>query len=164
MLNVPLLRAKAEPEPAAVAIPASELEAITGGGLAVLRELPGICEHAKKRLRQSDRPIVQADLDELLHMLAEAKERIDAEMAEIRRKPAQANDPPTEAIWDKAGWDRLIQPTIQAAESPQAIIDLTIRAATNGAKSAELLYKLVVAEMDFAVARSYVVLNTDLRQ
>jgi len=87
MLNVPLLRAKAEPEPAAVAIPASELEAITGGGLAVLRELPGICEHAKKRLRQSDRPIVQADLDELLHMLAEAKERIDAEMAEISASP-----------------------------------------------------------------------------
>jgi hypothetical protein len=74
------LRPKAEPEPAAVAIPAIELEAIVGGGLALLRELPGICEHAKKRLRQSDRPIMQGVLEELLRMLAHAKERSDAEM------------------------------------------------------------------------------------
>jgi hypothetical protein len=56
----------------------------------------------------------------------------------------------------------MVAPTIQMANSPQAIIELTLTAADNGAKSAELLYKLMVAEIDVALARFYVSLNANL--
>jgi phosphotransacetylase len=126
--------------------------------MAAMRELPDIAMHAKSRLYERDRPIVQADLEELLRMLAEAKQRIDAEMQSDIAKSANTDD--TE--WDKAGYNVLVAPTIQMANSPQAIIDLTLAAANNGAKSAKLLYELMVAEMDVAVARFYVTLNTGL--
>ena len=51
-----------------------------GGAMAAMRELPDLARHAKSRLRERDRPIAQADLEELLRMLADAKQRIDAEM------------------------------------------------------------------------------------
>ena len=48
------------------------------------------------------------------------------------------------------------------ANSPQAIIDLTLAAADNGAKRPKLLYELMVAEIDVAVARYCVTMNTGL--
>jgi hypothetical protein len=129
-----------------------------GGAMAAMRELPDLATHAKSRLREHDQPIVQTDLEELLRMLADAKQRIDAEMESDVTKSTDTGD--TE--WDKAGYNVLVAPTIQMANSPQAIIDLTLAAADNGAKSAKLLYELIVAEMDVAVARFYVTLNTGL--
>src|SRR5215216_402236 len=62
--------------------------------------------------------------------------------------------------WEDAAYNAVVLPTIQMANSPQAIIDLTLAAAHNGAKSAKLQYDLMVAEMDVAVARYYVTMNT----
>jgi hypothetical protein len=46
------------------------------------------------------------------------------------------------------------------AKSPQAIVDLTLAASNNGAKNMKLLYELVVAEMDLAVARFNVIVGS----
>src|SRR5262249_38640637 len=105
-----------------------------------------------------DRPIEQFDLEDLLGMLAEVKERIDAEMASDIAKSTLTGD--TE--WDQTSYDVLVVPTIQMASSPQAIIDIALSAADNGAKSPKLLYELIVAEMDVAVARYYVTMNTGI--
>ena len=48
------------------------------------------------------------------------------------------------------------------ANSPQAIVDLTLAAENNGARDMKLLYELTVAEMDVAVARFNVTLNSGL--
>ena len=45
------------------------------------------------------------------------------------------------------------------ANSPQAIVDLTLAAENNGARDMKLLYELTVAEMDVAVARFNVTLS-----
>ena len=49
------------------------------------------------------------------------------------------------------------------ANSHEAIINIALAAAENGAKSAQLLHELMLAEMDVAVARFYVTLNTGLK-
>jgi hypothetical protein len=153
------LRRKAEPKaPEVVRIPRKRFDALMGGAMAAMREFADLTAYAKSRLREHDRSIAQADLEELLRMLADAKQRIDAEIDSGIAKPIDTSD--TE--WDKAGYNVLVAPTIQMANSPQAIIDLVLAAADNGAKSAKLLYELMVAEMDVAVARFYVTLNTGL--
>lgn len=120
------------PEP--IRIPRKQFDAAMGGAMAAMREFPDLARHAKSRLRDHDRPIVQADLEEILRMLADAKRRIDAEMRSDIAKSTDTGD----AEWDKAGYNVLVAPTIQMANSPQAIIDLTLAAAENGAKSAKL--------------------------
>jgi hypothetical protein len=144
--------------PEVVRIPRRQFDAIVGAAMDASRELRDCAKHAKARLREHDRLIVQADLEELLRMLADAAQRIDAAMESDIASPIDVGD--TE--WDKAHYDVLVVPTIQMAKSPQAIIDLAIAAANSGAKSAKLLYELMVAEMDVAVARFYVTLNTGL--
>jgi hypothetical protein len=57
-----------------------KFDPIMAGAMAALRELKDLSAHAKRRLREHDRLIVQADLEELLRMLADAKGRIDAEV------------------------------------------------------------------------------------
>jgi hypothetical protein len=153
------LRAKAVPKSSVIIrIPRKRFDALMGGAMAAMHELPDLSRHARSRLRMHGRTIDQSDLEELLRMLVQAKERIDAEMASDMAKSTETGD--TE--WDQAHYDVLVAPTMQMANSPQAIIDLALRATDNGAKSAKLLYELVVAEMDVAVARYYVTLNTGL--
>jgi hypothetical protein len=151
------LRPKAEPKaPQQLRVPHKQFDALVGGAMAAMSELEDIAAHAKSRLREHERPIVQADLEELLRMLADAKQRIDAEIDADVAKSTDSED--TE--WEDAAYNVVVVPTIQMANSPQAIIDLTLAAADNGAKSAKLLYDLMVAEMDVAVARYYVTMNT----
>jgi len=144
------------PEP--IRIPSKQFQAAAGGAMAAMRELPDLARHAKSRLSDHDRPIEQADLQDLLRMLADMKERIDTEMQSDIAKSTDTGD----NEWTRGGYDVLVAPTIQMANSPQAIIDLTLAAVENGAKSAKLLYELIVAEMDVAVARFYVTLNTGI--
>ncbi|WP_245339482.1 hypothetical protein [Rhizobium sp. CIAT894] len=91
-------------------------------------------------------------------MLSDAMRRIDSEMEDEIAKSDDQGD--TE--WNKDGYDLLVAPTFRMANSPQEIIDLTLRAADGGAKSARLVYQLVIAEMDVAVARYFVTLNTGI--
>jgi hypothetical protein len=56
------------------------LEISMRGAIATSRELQDVASHAKSRLQKHGDPIVRADLEELLSMLANAQQRIDAEM------------------------------------------------------------------------------------
>jgi len=125
------------------------------GALVTMRELRDIASHAKAWLHEQDRPIVQSDVDELLGMLADAQQRIDAEIDSIAAKFYNTFYGEFFALKDE-------HIKIEAANSlPQEIIDLAVAAANNGVKGPKL-YELIVAEIDVGVARFYVTLNTVL--
>ena len=147
---------KAEPKaPEAVRhIPRKQFDAVMGGAKAAMRELTEFAAQAKSRLRE-ERPIKQDDLLELLRKLVAVQERIDAEMESDVAKSADTGD--TE--WDRRGYNLFAVPTSRMANSPQAIVDGTLRASNDGAKDVKLLYELTVAEMDVAVARFNVTLS-----
>ncbi|HET7381626.1 MAG TPA: hypothetical protein VFJ59_03445 [Pseudolabrys sp.] len=153
---VNFLRRNAEPQaPETVRhIPRKQLEAIMEGAAVAMRELTEFAKRAKSRLGD-DRPIVQDDLLELLRMLRDAQKRIDAQIESDIGKSTDTSD--TE--WNKQFYNLYIAPVSQMADSPQAIVDFTLAASNNGAKDARLLYDLVVAEMDVAIARFNVTLS-----
>jgi hypothetical protein len=148
---------KAEPKaPETVRrIPRKQFDAVMGGAKAVMRELTEFAEQAKSRLRE-DRPIKQDDLLELVQKLVATQKRIDAEMEADVAKSADTGD--TE--WDRRSYNLFAVPTSRMANSPQAIVDLTLDAENNGAKDMKLLYELTVAEMEVRVARFNVTLNS----
>jgi hypothetical protein len=149
-------RRKAEPKaPQEVRrIPRKQFDAVMGGAKAAMRELTEFAEQAKSRLRE-DRPIKQDDLLELLRKLVAAQKRIDAEMESDVAKSTDTGD--TE--WDRRSYNLFAVPTSRMANSPQAIVDVTLKASNDGAKDVKLLYELTVAEMDVAVARFNVTLS-----
>jgi hypothetical protein len=151
-----IVNPKAEPQaPETVRrIPRKQFDAVMGGAKAVMRELTEFAEQAKSRLRE-DRPIKQDDLAELLRKLLAEQKRIDAEMESDVAKSADTAD--TE--WDRQSYNLFAVPTSRMANSPQAIVDLTLAAENNGARDMKLLYELTVAEMDVAVARFNVTLS-----
>jgi len=153
---VNFLRRNAEPQvPDTVRhIPRKQLEAIMEGAAVAMRELTEFAKRAKSRLGD-DHPIVQDDLLELLRMLRDAQKRIDAKIESDIGKSTDTSD--TE--WNKQFYNLYIAPVSQMADSPQAIVDFTLAASNNGAKDAKLLYDLVVAEMDVAIARFNVTLS-----
>lgn len=150
-----IVNPKAEPKaPETVRrIPRKQFDAVMGGAKAVMRELSEFAEQAK-RLRD-DRPIVPEDLLELLRKLIATQKRINAEMEADIAKSADTSD--TE--WDRRRYNLFAVPTSRMANSPQAIVDITLAASNNGAKDFKLLYELTVAEMDVAVARFNVTLS-----
>lgn len=143
-----------------VRIPRKDFNRFLGGALTAVQELEDISRHARHRLHMRERPIVQSDLEELIHMLGEAHKRIDAGMASDAAKVIEAAD--TELDWSAI--DVVFIPTIQMTKSPKVIVDLIVNAATNGAKSAKAVYELAAAEMDAVVARYYVTLNTGMNK
>ncbi|EJT04019.1 hypothetical protein [Rhizobium sp. CCGE 510] len=155
------LRRKAEPglSPKILRVPSKKFNAAVGAAMAANHELEAIARRAKSRMRDQKRPIEQGDLEEVLRMLSDAKQRIDSEVEDEIAKSDDQGD--TE--WNKDGYDLLVAPTFRMANSPQEIIDLTLKAVDGGAKSARLVYQLVIAEMDVAVARYYVTLNTGIQ-
>jgi hypothetical protein len=150
-----IVNPKAEPKaPETVRrIPRKQFDAVMGGAKAVMRELSEFAEQAK-RLRD-DRPIVPEDLLELLRKLIATQKRINAKMEADVAKSADTSD--TE--WDRRSYNLFAVPTSRMANSPQAIVDITLAASNNGAKDFKLLYELTVAEMDVAVARFNVTLS-----
>ncbi|MBB2832804.1 MULTISPECIES: hypothetical protein [Rhizobium] len=154
------LRRKAEPDPSPeiLRIPSKKFNAAMGAAMAANQELQDIARRAKSRMRDQKRPIEQGDLEEVLRMLSDAKRRIDSELEDEIAK----SDDQSDTEWNKDGYDRLVAPIFRMANSPQEIIDLTSRAAYGGAKSARLVYELIIAEMDVAVARFYVTLNAGI--
>jgi hypothetical protein len=147
-----IVNPKAEPKaPETVRrIPRKQFDAVMGGAKAVMRELSEFAEQAK-RLRD-DRPIVQDDLLELLQKLIATQKRINAEMEADVAKTSDTE-------WDRRSYNLFAVPTSRMANSPQAIVDITLAASNNGAKDFKLLYELTVAEMDVAVARFNVTLS-----
>lgn len=123
--------------------------------MAAMRELPNISRDAKARLQQADAPIVQDDLIQILQKLNETQRKINNEMDWTVTDSKEVGD----AEWDQAVYALLVAPSIAMSNSPKAIVDLTAAALGNGANKADLLYDLVVAEMDAAVARYYVAAN-----
>jgi hypothetical protein len=152
-----IVNPKAEPKvPETVRrIPRKQFDAVMSGAKAVMRELSEFADQARSRLRE-DRPIKQDDLLELLRKLVATQKRIDAEMEADVAKSADTAD--TE--WDRRSYNLFAVPTSRMANSPQAIVDLTLEASNNGAKDVKLLYELTVAEMDVRVARFKVTLNS----
>ena len=158
---VNFLRPKAESKTPETArhIPRNQLEAVMDGAVVAMRELTEFAKRAKSRLGD-DHPIVQDDLLELLRMLRDAQKRIDAQIESDIGKSTDTRD--TE--WNRQFYNVYIAPVSQMADSPQAIVDFTLAASNNGAKDAKLLYDLVVAEMDVAIARFNVTLSLITKQ
>jgi hypothetical protein len=101
------------------------------GAAAAMRELQDIASDAKARLQEQDRPIVQADVEELLHMLSDAQQRIDVEMDTSIAKSVDGG-----SIFSKSGRGLIGSRSElinigKASSLPQAIIDLTLAAANN---------------------------------
>jgi hypothetical protein len=73
----------------------------------------------------------------------------------------------TGSIWGgrcaQAGYGGIVVPTLGMANYPKAIVDSVLLAVNNGARSAELVYKLMIAEMDVAAARWNVMMNAGLQ-
>jgi hypothetical protein len=129
------------------------------GAFATMRELRDIISHAKARLYEQDRPIVEADVGELLRMLADAQQRIDAEMDSFiaKRDDGRHDDEFDGTI--PAAYDVHIK--VEKINSlPQEIIDLALVAQKNGVKGAKVLYELIVAEMDVGITRFYAAWNS----
>lgn len=145
-----------EPKAAEAArhIPRKELEAIMDGALAATRELMELAKTAKSRLG-NNRPSAQDDVLELLRMLRDAQTRINLRMEADLAKSTDTRD--TE--WNNEFYHLYIMPVSRMAGSPQAIVDRTLAASSNGAKNIKLLYDLVVAEIDVAIARFNVTLS-----
>ncbi len=135
-------------------IPRKELEATMDGALAATRELMELAKIARSRLGNNCAS-VQDDVLELLRMLSDAQTRINAQMEADIAKSTDTSD--TE--WNSRFYNLYIMPVSRMAGSPQAIVDLAFAASANGAKDMKLLYDLVVAEMDVAIARFNVTLS-----
>jgi hypothetical protein len=139
-----------------IRIPRKQFQAWTGGAMDAVRELREIAMYPKARVREPDQPIVQDDvIRKLVETQREINNKIEVEIA---------NSKDTENTeWDQTGYATFVAPTIQMANSPQAVVDLTVAAANSGARSAELVYDLMIAEMEAAVARYYVTMNAGLQ-
>jgi hypothetical protein len=156
------LRPKAEPKttPKLHHILHRQLHSVMAGAAAAMRELPELANQAKLRLRD-DRPIVRDDLLELLRNLIAAQKRIEAEMQSDSDKSGVGDTGDT--VWDNRRYQLFVVPVRAMANSPQAIADLTLAASNNGAKNIRLLYELLIAEMDVAVARFNVTVDLGVR-
>jgi hypothetical protein len=67
-------RGPAAPEP--IRVPRKEVMACVGGAGHAFSDLPDIARRAGARLQMSDKPITQADINELLRILAETQTTI----------------------------------------------------------------------------------------
>jgi hypothetical protein len=64
--------------------------------------------------------------------------------------------------WDRRSYNLFVVPISQMANAPRVIVESTLAASNNGVRDVKLLYDLVLAEMDVAVARFNVTLNSGL--
>jgi hypothetical protein len=136
-------------------IPRKELVTIMSGAMAAMGELMQLAKRAKS---QHDHPIVQDELLELLRTLAATQKQIDAQMDSDIAKSTDISD--TE--WDRRSYNLFVVPISQMANAPRVIVESTLAASNNGVRDVKLLYDLVLAEMDVAVARFNVTLNSGL--
>lgn len=141
-----------------ICVPRKQFSAWVAGAMAAMRELPDISRDAKARLQQTNVPIVQNDLEQILQKLNETQRKINNEMEWTMTNSKEVGD--TE--WDQEVYALLVAPSAAMSRSPKAIVDVALAAVSNGANSAKLLYDWVVAEMDAAVARHYVAMNMGL--
>jgi hypothetical protein len=141
------------PEP--IRVPRKEFHAWTNGAMKVSHQLPQLSTEAKARLQVADQPIVSADVEELLGKLTQMQRKINNE-AEWEINDSKDSET-TE--WDRAGHACFVVPTIQTVNAPKSICDSVLFMVNNGARRSDLIFKLIIAEMDAADARWDVVLN-----
>ena len=141
------------PEP--IRIPRKQFHAWANGAMKVLHELPPLSTGAKFRLQLTDQPIVSADVEDLVGKLAEMQRKInnEAEWEINDSKDGQITE------WDRTSHACFVVPTIQTVNAPKNICDSVLFMVNNGARRSDLILKLIIAEMDVAVARWYMVLN-----
>ena len=125
--------------------------------MTTLRELETFAQAARTTIRESD-AITEANVEKLRQDLMVIKDKVQAQMEAEMQKSADAE----ETRWDEEGYARGVAPSLEMVATPQAIVDLTKAAVDRGAKSAKLLYELMIAEIEVAVARWYVSANAML--
>jgi hypothetical protein len=152
------LRPKAEPKAPETLrrIPRKQLVAIMSGAKAAMGELTQLAKRAKSQ--RDDHAIVQDELLELLRTLASTQKQINAQMDSDIAKSTDISD--TE--WDRPSYNLFVVPISQMANAPRVIVDSTLAASNNGVRDVKLLFDLVLAEMDVAIARFNVTLNSGL--
>ena len=136
-------------------IPRKQLVAIMSGAMAAMSELMQLAKRAKSQ--RDDHPIVQDELLELLRTLASTQKQIDAQMDSDIAKSTDISD--TE--WDRPSYNLFVVPISQMANAPRVIVDSTLAVSNNGVRDVKF-FDLVLAEMDVAIARFNVTLNSGL--
>lgn len=137
-------------------IPRKQLVAIMSGAVAAMGELTQLAKRAKSQ--RDDHSIVQDELLELLRTLTATQKQIDAQMDSDIAKSTDTSD----AEWDRRSYNLFVVPISQMANAPRVIVESTLAASNNGVRDVKLLYDLVLAEMDVAVARFNVTLDSGL--
>ena len=151
------LRPKAEPKAPETLrrIPRKQLVAIMSGAKAAMGELTQLAKRAKSQ--RDDHAIVQDELLELLRTLASTQKQIDAQMDSDIAKSTDISD--TE--WDRPSYNLFVVPISQMANAPRVIVDSTLAVSNNGVRDVKF-FDPVLAEMDVAIARFNVTLNSGL--
>jgi hypothetical protein len=151
------LRPKAEPKAPETLrrIPRKQLVAIMSGAKAAMGELTQLAKRAKSQ--RDDHAIVQDELLELLRTLASTQKQIDAQMDSDIAKSTDISD--TE--WDRPSYNLFVVPISQMANALRVIVDSTLAVSNNGVRDVKF-FDLVLAEMDVAIARFNVTLNSGL--
>jgi hypothetical protein len=142
-----------------IRIPRKQFHAWANGAMLVMREFSDLSIEAKARLKRTDQPIESADVEELIGKLSQMQRKIDNQ---IEREISDSKDT-ADTEWDQAAHEISVVPTLQTANSSKTIVNSVLFAVNHGARKAELIYKLMIAEMDAAVARWYVAMNAGLQ-
>ena len=136
-------------------IPRKQLVAVMSGAKAAMGELTQLAKRAKSQ--RDDHAIVQDELLELLRTLASTQKQIDAQMDSDIAKSTDISD--TE--WDRPSYNLFVVPISQMANALRVIVDSTLAVSNNGVRDVKF-FDLVLAEMDVAIARFNVTLNSGL--
>jgi hypothetical protein len=140
-----------------IRIPTKEYAALVAGAVMTLQELETFAEAARRAIQAGD-AITQVTVEKLRQDLMDTKAKVQVQIEAEMGKSADAGD----TKWDEEGYARGVTPSLQMVATPQAIVDLTQAAIDRGTKSAKLLYELMIAEIEVAVARWYVSANAML--
>ena len=141
-------------------IATKRFDALVGGALVTVAELEEVARRGRALLRSSPQEgITETDIERLLQELVAARDKVQAEIRDETAKSTKQGDKQL----DRSSYERFVTPIVQMVDTPQAIIDLTILAAKRGAKNTNLLYQLMIAEIDVALARWYVFEFSDFK-
>ena len=141
-----------------IRIPIKQYAALVGAAMTTLHDLEALAQKARTAIREGG-DITQASVEKLREDLMFTKARVQVE---IEAEMGESADAGGGTKWDKEGYARGVTPSLEMVATPQAIVDLTQAAIDGGTKSARLLYELMIAEIEVAVARWYVSANAML--
>jgi hypothetical protein len=140
-----------------IQIPTKQYAALVAGAMTTLQELEKLAHAARRVLCECD-AITHDTVEKLRQDLMFTNAKVQVQMEATMDRSTDASG----TKWDEKGYARGVAPSLEILATPQAIVNLIQAAVDRGAKSAKLLYELMIAEIEVAVARWYVSANAML--